>query len=299
MPPILKVDFFRVTMPANCTRSFNEVVSGVYGRNPAELRNFPAKEDHYIRIQEGFQGPTYYEAELVRIRMDKMPTKATLAGGVEPFQFAEDEGVGEETAFYYHLPTQILLLQYNRYGVLASTVARYFQILAQVEGEIRFDPVLREDALIRMTRMGSFRKLSLRFAGGQNAQIFQGLGYGVEAIADLINEFQAPTVEISLSMGHVRRGTLLLDAVDHTIRRVLGIAAEHPNHVAKLKISGRDEGDHEIRLIDLLHDRMTERIPVELDKNRRLSYLTRRQALQQAWIIRQDELLRMYGTPRI
>lgn len=299
MPPILKADFFRVTMPEGCNRSFNEVVSEVFGRNPVELRNFPVQEGHYIRIQEGYQGPTYYEAELVRIRMDKMPTKASLAGGIEPFQFEADEGVGEETAFYYHMPTQILVLQYNRYGVLASTVGRYFQIIAQVEGEIDFDPVLQEDALIRMARMRSFRKFSFRIAGGQNAQIFQGLGYGVGAMADLINDFQAPSAEISLSMGHVRKGSLMMDAVGNTIRRVLGIAAEHPNKVAKLQISGREEGGHETRLIDLLHDRMIERIPVELDKNRRLSYLTRRQALQQAWIKRQDELLRMYGAPRV
>ncbi|MEM4721395.1 MAG: DUF6731 family protein [Candidatus Methanomethylicaceae archaeon] len=280
-------------MPENCPISFEQAIAQVANISP-ESRNLQIKS-HFIRLLEAHQGPNYWEGDLIRIRMDEMPLKASLAGPVTPLDLADDEGVGEETAFYYHPPSRVLLFQYNRHSVSASMASYYFRRMAGIEGDIVLEPVLQEDVLVRLARMRIFRKFIFKVSGEQNAQVFQGQGHGVGALTDLIHQFQAPTIEVTLSLGRKRRGSLGLQAVKDTIERLLRFAAGSHPQVERLQIAGREGDGDDIRFIDLLKDRMIEMVHVPLDASRRVPPMERRRALQSAWLRRQEEVLRMYS----
>ncbi len=293
MSPTLKIDFYRVSMPENCPLSFEQAIAQVASMSPDSARNLQIKS-HFIRLLEANQGPNYWEGDIIRIRMDEMPLKASLSGPVTPLNLAEDEGIGEETAFYYHPPSRVLLFQYNRHGVSASMASYYFRRKADIEGDIVLEPVLQEDVLLRLARMCIFRKFVFRVAGEQNAQVFQGQGHGVGALTDLIHQFQAPTIEVTLSLGRKRQGSLGLQAVRDTIAQMLRFAAGSQPQVERLQIAGREGEEDDIRFIDLLRDRMTEMVEVSLDASRRVPPTERRRALRDAWLRRQEEVLRMY-----
>src|SRR5580704_9270886 len=85
------------------------------------------------RLQESGIWNHCHEGEMVRIRMDMLPRKASLDGALEDLDFEDDEGLGEETAFLYHPPTQVLALQRNRSGVSASGLAWYVKEKGHIE----------------------------------------------------------------------------------------------------------------------------------------------------------------------
>lgn len=292
--PRLKIDFYQVVMPGVANVTFEQIIAQIISLTPEEMRNAQVK-GHYIRLQEADNFYNYWEGDLIRIRMDEMPLKASLAGVVEPFILADNEGVGEETAFLYHPQTRILAIQYNRYGVSASQLARYFHEKSGILGDIALFPVIQEDAIERLARMRGIRRFEIRVAGQQNARIFRELGYGVGAVSNLINEFQAPSVSITFSMGHHRRGSLYRDAIQGTINGLLTISGNDRSQVEKIQISGRGEDGDEVRVIDLLRDRMSERVDINLDGYRRLSSAGRRAAVREAWERRSAELMRMFG----
>ncbi|WP_442940553.1 DUF6731 family protein [Nostoc sp.] len=67
-------------------------------------------------------------------------------------QLAQNEGIGEQSAFIYHPATSILALQSNRNGVSPGDFAKYFEIFAGTNASISFDPVIQMSVLQRLAK---------------------------------------------------------------------------------------------------------------------------------------------------
>jgi len=292
----IKIDFYRVQMPEDTQTTFEQIIDRVrIGPNDAnrneDYRGVP------VRLQESSAQGDWRYAEMIRIRLDEVPLRASLSvGSIGPFDFEEDEGIGEETAFLYNTNLRVMALQRNRFGVSPNMISLYFTMKGHTNRFIVLQPIIQLDAFRRVSKFGIIRKFDIRIAGLENFQDFRGMGYSGHALAGLMENFRAPTVSVSLSMGKgSRRGSLSIEAIMDEIRSAMRLSES--NAVQKIEVTGREYNEAEIEVIDLLKDRMTEMVEVQLDQNRRIPYEGRKTALREALRRRSDELARMFVLP--
>ncbi len=285
----LKVDFFKVVLPDDSPHSFEHILHAVNNSPKDDTRN-ATRNTCPFRLQNAWQTEDCWKGEMIRIRMDQLPMKAKLSGEVSPIDLEKDEGIGEETAFLYHVPTRVLTIQRNRYGVSAGVFAWYFGEKGSV-APIELEPVLQKDGLQRLANIREVRKLSLNIAGAENMTVFQGLGKGVESMIALIDQFKSPNLTLTLSMGK-KRGSL--EWVKDFAQSFVKSNQQGESSIHKFEISGKTE-DGEKSVLDLIEYRMVEEIEVELKSGRTLSSSEREYAVQETFLSRKQELLEMFS----
>jgi len=281
-------------MPQDCDTTFQSVLAAVGGISRLQDRNLVVR-DAPIRLQEIHFGRECVEGDMLRIRMHALPSKAGLDGTVEPLRLADDEGLGEETAFLYDLGTRVLVLQRNRGGVSDSSLAWYFQEMSRLGVPITLRHVLAEEAYSRLVRMAEVRRLEVHFAGITNVEFLKdsAKGTSVGEMIDVLKEFEAPYATFSLSMGR-QRGSLLRQAVDKLYKSIVKTGLDEEEKVTKLEVTGTNEDD-ERDVFDLLAYRMVEVDTVEENSKRRVTYGRRRPLLLDAWKRRRAELARLFS----
>jgi hypothetical protein len=284
MTKAINVDFYRVTPPDG--QSFRDMLHAI-GDLPIDQRNLDMGE-HPARLQSVESWNQCYEGEMVRIRMDSLPQKASLDGALEDLDLQDDEGLGEETAFLYHHLTRTLAIQRNRFGVPASSFAWYVKEKNGVDRPIVLDPILETAVLERLDQVKFVRKLDITLAGLSTGTSLRNRGYGVGDIVRLSENFSAPRISIELSMGRERRGSLLVDRAVGALRSLAGVAADNTDEVQKLKVTGITDSDERV-VLDLIEERMKETVLVS-DQARTVTYEARRGAIREAWTKRGEEL---------
>jgi Family of unknown function (DUF6731) len=145
----VKFDFFKVTMPDGT--DLDAGLQKVHGMKNDKTRTLDLGGRH-VRLQESEFGHGLWEFEMLHIRMDGIPAKASLDGAIEVFDLDDDEGIGEESAFVYHVGTKTLVVQRNKFGVSSGTLGRYFEKLLCIQDKIEIDPLIQEGALARILR---------------------------------------------------------------------------------------------------------------------------------------------------
>jgi hypothetical protein len=288
----ISIDFYRLTMPDGAP-TFEHLIQQVSVMPQDDTRNLDAGSNP-IRLQESavWDG-NGHEGEMVRIRMEMLPRKASLDGVIEDLDFEDDEGLGEETAFLYHPAMRILAIQRNRTGVSASTLVWYFKEKGHLEQAIDIAPVLQRGVMQRLAEIQTVRRLEIGVAGLDRGLILQNGGHGVGDIVRLSEELRAPRVSISLSMGHQRRGGLMLDRVVALARNLRNLAGDHHDEIQKIEISGIDGADEKV-VLDLIEERMTDVQFVQPEESRTIPYRARRDAVREAWTKRREELVEMF-----
>ena len=286
----IRVDFYRVDTK-NSSILFEDVIQQISILPPDETRNIEIR-GFPIRLSQSSQRPNFWQGELIRIRMNDIPTKASLSGDIEPIDLDDDEGLGEETAFLYHIPTKVLMMQRNRLGVSASVFSRYCQRICNLDDYIAFDPILRGDVLVRLAQMHVVRKFELKVARVEDLNILQGKNSGVDEILNIRNFFNAPNISLTVSVGN-RRDMSLGNVVDTAIS-LFRFASENTGNVKKIEVSGAEEDDSQTDIIDLLEYWIKEWVTIHPIEPRTVSYAERLQALEEAWNQRREELLQMF-----
>ncbi|WP_026736133.1 DUF6731 family protein [Fischerella sp. PCC 9605] len=292
MSKTLNIDFFKLVILADMNLSFEEVLQKVI-QVPADQR-FKEVRLHYVSLHRAVFGwQQTWEGEIVRLRMDNIPVKANLAGKIEDFKLADDEGIGEQSAFIYHPATNILLLQSNKHGVSPGNFARYFELMIGSNTSLYIDPVIQLDALQRLEKMKTVKKLNISIAALENMSVFEN--YGLEEFANLTTAYQAPAIDIEFKVSRSKKSSLSLEKVRNATTSLLRISNQNQSQVKKIRISGSSDDDDSL-YVDLLKDKMRESIQIQASKSQRnIPYLERQKALRNAWEKRKDEILKMYG----
>ncbi len=285
----LKVDFFKVVLPDETLHSFEDILNAVHVSPNDDTRN-ATKNACPFRLQKSRKIEDCWKGEMMRIRMDQLPIKAKLSGDVSSIDLEDDEGIGEETAFLYHVPTKVLAIQRNRYGVSAGVFAWYFEEKGSVDS-IELQPILQKDGLQRLANIKDVRKLSLNIAGVENMTAFKGLGKGVKSMLSLIDQFKSPNLMLTFSMGK-RQGSLKW--VKNFAQSFVKSNQQGENSIHKFEISGKTE-DGEKSVLDLIEYRMVEEIEVQLKSGRTISSSEREYAVEKAFSSRKQELLEMFS----
>jgi Family of unknown function (DUF6731) len=293
MGTLVKVDFYKVKFSNRSRTNLGELIAHTAAL-PADQRRNREVYGQHIRLHSAKQSAGFWKGEMVRIRMDAIPSKASLGGDLSPLELDDDEGIGEETAFRYCIPLHILALQRNRTGVSRLAFADYFMQIGGLGEPIWLEPVLRRETMARLHRMRSIKKFDVSIAGLENLRTLEDQGLGVTRMIKLSKFYRAPRLSISLSMGH-RNGSLPVAKIKRVAARLLGVS-EAEKGVQRLAITGyTDEGERDV--LDLLEDRMSETVPVELGRKRRITYPVRSAALRTAWQAVAEDLTKMFSDP--
>ncbi|BAY29185.1 hypothetical protein NIES2107_10260 [Nostoc carneum NIES-2107] len=290
----LNVDFYQVKISQPSALSFEEILQKIDNTLPHHRTKEVRLHHIYIfSIQYGWQDT--WEGEIVRLRMNDLPVKGSLAGEIEDIQLAHDEGIGEQSAFIYHPATRILAIQSNRNGVSPGDFARYFEIFGEGNTSISLDPVLQMSALQKLVKLKEVINFEIKIASLSNMNIFGDNDNAVEEMIHLAEIFQAPSINIEVKTSvKKKQPSLLVDKVVETAQSLLRASQQKHNKITTLKVSGSDDEDNKT-VIDLLKDKMRESINVNNPgRNRNIPYDIRQKALQEAWNNRLTEILRMF-----
>ncbi len=138
----LNIDFYKIAMPSQGRLTFESILQKLI-QLPIRVRFREIHQSPLFLHQSSYNQQNHcWEGEIIRLRMNNLPIKANLSGDTEEFIFGDDEGIGEQTAFLYHLPTRVLLLQANQGGVSAPSFIKYFEVISTLTEPIFVDPVI-------------------------------------------------------------------------------------------------------------------------------------------------------------
>lgn len=289
-----KIDFYKVQMPESAGVSFESILQKVENLSPKDR----VKE---IRLHQIWllQSSTYqqvWEGNMIRLRMNDVPIKGNLLGNVEEIHLRDDEGIGEQTAFLYHIPMRVLALQSTKNGTSPSTFANYFEAISGFGTPIYLDPVLQLDAMQRLLNMNTVSKLDVRVAGLDNMGILQDQDIDLKQFVNMSETFRAPNLSVTLSVGHEKKKTLAVETIKNVAIKLSRMFQQNHQSIKTLRISG-STGDEEYIQLDLLKDRMRESLDINSGRQRTIPYELRQKAIREGWGKRYDELTKMFTLP--
>lgn len=284
------VDFYRVVMPPGITVDFTDLLDRAM---QAGEQRFQRKTPNVHFLSEIQRDQDAVLGLMVKIRMEDFPRRVRLDGTIEDLPLRDDEGLGEETSFLFSERHQVLLLQRNGHGTRATTFLWYLENVTGVQ-PLELQPVLGEDALRKLQRMTVIRRFEVALARGDNPEMLRGHGYSVNRMVDLIDNFAAARIQVELSMGNSpRRASMNRISVVETARQLLGLRRDGESRVKRLIVTGKEDTDEPQEPLDLIRNRMQERISVERT-GRRIQAATCRDGLREAFRNRADELDRLF-----
>ncbi len=272
----MRIDFYRVVTPQGVT--FEQLLQLACALPDDESRSL-VYGGVAFRLQELRRGANIWQGDMIRIRMEDHPLKATLGGETELIELEDDEGIGEETAFLYDPAINVLVLQRNRSGVSEKRLVTYFAQKGET-GPIALDPVVNHDVLDRLERMQTVRSLEVRVAGFEHADVYRGQTRAVEGMIGISEELSAPSLTIQATMGRQTGG--LRNAIDF-VRRLVHIPGQTPQEVQKIQVSGKEHDAADTEVLDILLFRMVETAMVPLGPDRRFAPADRHNAVFEAW----------------
>lgn len=279
MEKLLNFDYFQVVMPEEEQRNFETVLETVNGLEGAD-RTYDNGEYH-VRLVGLTPQQGYFRGDIARIRMNDIPDKMRLSGEREVIDLDDDQGLGEIASFIYNPQLRVLVLMRNRFAVTASGFANYFQNLGNFHGILYLEHVLEADAYQKLARMNIAHKVEVGFAAPGNGAIFDNLGLRPQTMAELINVAPKVRMDFTISMDRERNLTLPL----RSLRNMVTIfTREHAGELVKLVVSGKENPEQRLDVVDMLEEVMTEKEPVTIRRNQRaIADHQRHYAIDQAY----------------
>lgn len=231
----------------------------------------------------------YVSGELIRKQVKNIPPEAN-DDGLEPIELSEGGGLGYSSAFVYHVPSKVLLIQSNPIAVAYSRFATYCAYHNQV-AVYRFDPVPTSQAWERFNS-GVPRKLVIRIA---SPEAVANLPIAPSTIADsaanVSEALNGAYITIEVSMG-TRKGSLGAEAVRSVIETFKGAPDVDVRH---LSASVKPDGS-ETDVIDFLEEYLVYKDVVDLpDRDSDGSYVMRRDRLKLAFGAQLEYIQGHYG----
>lgn len=285
MARILHIDFYSVIPPEG--ESFGALLKKVRSKRKSVI----TVDQKHVGFLQGSKNGSIWEFDMLRIKMESLPEKARVNGVVESLGLANDEGIGERTAFLYDEETHVLVAQRHRVGVSTKLLARYVQHLLKLDDPIDFLPVIEQGALQRLNELEEITRFEISLARIDKSEAFVDGGGPLAGAIQSINTLDAPTAKIICSVGRERKRSLLTSPV----KKIAEIFVQAGNaNVRKLEVVGlRNEEERDV--IDLMNYCLTEQCAVEPGPDRTISYVTRQKPIRDAWERQKDQLQSKFG----
>jgi hypothetical protein len=200
---------------------------------------------------------------MARIRLHNWPDRVNFeTGALDRLLLPQAELIAEEMNFLYDARLRVLATQRQRY-FRASVL---MELLCEVADEpMSAQPILKRAAWQRFRRLQRIGSLEMRIDGPLHHPDFDetmpALGQMLDEAGQAAN---AISVELKLSMGHVRNRSLTRDVVRGLVDRLRGA-----NNVSKLVATGLAHNEERSEIIDFIRDRLVFSGEVEYTPNGR------------------------------
>jgi hypothetical protein len=234
--------------------------------------------------------------ELIRKQISNIPPEANDEG-LSPIQLSDGGGLGLSSAFRYHRPTRVLLIQANNQAVSAGRLNLYLKAVDQ-NAEYTFDPVAREDAWERFNA-GAPRRLIMKIAAPDHigqlannalANEAETVGTGLASIGEAL---RGAVITIDVAMGQ-KKGSLLKGATERVLRTFRRLGAAGELDIKTLSASVKD--DEKTDLIDFLDEHLVIRDRLDLPEQQPdRNYQVRAAFLETQFNDRLGYLHRLFG----
>ncbi|MDJ0662114.1 MAG: hypothetical protein QNJ42_21900 [Crocosphaera sp.] len=285
----IKVNFYHIEIYQTGNLSFESLIEEVL-QKPREERIMEIRAAP-IWLCDASIDQNFVTGDMIRLGMNEIPVKGNLRGIVENIDLNDDEGLGTQSAFLYHIPTKVLLLQNRQAGISPYNLAKYLMEITGIDNNIFVDPILLLETWRKLENMQDIRNFEVRVATLDHLGIFAGDDPAVKDINQMTQYFQAPSLELKLSVGKARNTSLELKKSKKFLKNLLRLNGRN-TPVKKLRVSGKTDDEDSLNL-DLLSDRMSENIEYNF-LGRTLPYTERKKLLKEAWDKRSEEILQMY-----
>lgn len=237
------------------------------GDPPTRERNINAgmPDPIIVRIERLRSRNDFVSGELIRKQVSNIPPEAN-DGGLTPIQLSEGGGLGLSSAFRYHRPTRVLLIQANNQVVSIGRLNLYLKAIDQ-SAEYVFDPVPRADAWNRFNS-GLPRRLVLKVASPDHIPAGNALDNEARTVGDGIatisEALRGAVITIEVSMGQ-HRGSLLKGATERVLRAFRRMKRDGELDVRMLSAAVKD--DEGTDMIDFLDEHLVVRDRLDLPDN--------------------------------
>lgn len=247
----INIDFFGVIEPKITLGSVLGIIEGT----PISDRTRRIGKE-FASINHLYLDAGYWFGTIVKIRMHEIPKRANLAGVVDDFVLAADEGVGEESSFIYDPRTRVIAMQYNHYGMKSGSFRDYISgFAADINDQFELSPVLTIDALARMAHQNIIKRLEVKFAVPTNNNAFINSDDSTQSMINILRATNGGKIAFELQSDSIERNSSLNT---RPVQRIIQTLLSNRDQVSVLKIYGKEDEGGRVLPIDLLHDRMVE-----------------------------------------
>lgn len=239
------------------------------------------------RIDQMSIGQKFIEIEFIKLRTSVLPGKATIATLSQSLGLGDDESISEEVCCLIDLENEVLILQYNKYGVKKIGIEQYFSAFMEkfiaYSGEkktgvsgVVMTAILNPNMLSRFNKMKIFKKLDINLFIPPMNSIYQQDGVSLSDVVSIGAHGDAETANIILRAGRSRNDFLNPEYVRKMCKSVLDSVFD----AKKLEVHGKEDFEAETEILDLLDAVLVHECNVEPGNDRRLPYFTRMSALK-------------------
>jgi len=187
-----------------------------------------------------------------------LPSKLSGAR-VSRLDLGDDDDLGEPMCFAYCPEISAAAVHFSFNGPRHGRLANFLNHIG-FEPPIEMSPILRRDALERLQRARIIRKAAFTLRAPQHLAELRAIGNSVGCAISSMVDMGGVTVEITVGMSY-ESGTLNLDRVKRAFQRLSNFG----DTVTKLEVLASPDMDESPVPIDLINDRITERISVNYD----------------------------------
>ena len=267
MDRAITLKFLRVTKAYDHCLEFEDSLSTAFRLGAPHQRekniNKGFIDPIIIRLERLATQQDFVFGEVIRKQVDNIPPEAQ-DDGLVPIVLSDNGGLALSTAFRYHIPTRVLLIQANNQAVSHNRLNMYLKCVSE-RCEYGFDPIPKESAWEKFNR-GKPRRLLLRVAAPTHIGILNDEARSVAAgIADIGEALHAPYITVDISMGN-RKGELDRGVVTRIINEFKRLAAGGDGAAIET-LSASVSADEGPDFIDFLDEQMVVRDRLDFPNN--------------------------------
>jgi hypothetical protein len=195
--------------------------------------------------------------DFVKIRTAHGPGRVGRDTEVEGFEFEAEEGFGEETGALYDPVGGHMLIQYNHFGVRHGAVSDYLSAYDENGSNLyTLKPKFDEDVERRLLSQGITRRVKFQIDVSRMTAQDRARGAALSQAIDYGRQSGADKVEVSISV-QGERNRSLADTARAAVNSLLSLAGQNPEAVTKLEVSGKEDEDSIVEVLDLLGHRLS------------------------------------------
>ena len=288
-----KIDFFSVDITSSSDLEI--ILKNLHALPAYSGKRNEEINDDWIRLARGKLSGDGYLGDMMRISMAPAGFRANLAGEIVPVNLNKDEGMAECSAFYYDFESSILVLQRNSKAVTSSQLSRYFQRIADVDGDVEIQPISRPTDIMKMKSLPVIRKIHVVSSVVDAMTTMEDIDANTRQIILTAAQAESPAIEFVMKSARKKGATLnqavAAEAGESWLKIHEYLSDDEDEVVKKIVVTGKSETGTTTEF-DLLKDRMFTLMSYEWVPDDAELWKTRSDKIQQAWDLNKADLKR-------